>query len=180
MRVATRMLLPFSFVLLGLTPSMRCQTPAPAPATPGWLSSLSPDQRSLFDAANKNFNAEHFTAALPLFSQLHEAVPQSVPITKFTAETALDTGDYTLASSLLDPISALPRTTPRPSVSWLIFTDNSMTSLAAMPYWLIFNSYTTTTSPRPQSSLSNVQPCPTTLPSAFSITSSRSPGSTSC
>jgi hypothetical protein len=80
--------------------------PAPVAQVPAWLASLTPEQRALFDEANKGFNTNDFAAALPKLKQLHEQVPKNDVITKFEAEAAVNTGDYALAASLLDGILA--------------------------------------------------------------------------
>ncbi len=69
-------------------------------------STLTPEQRALFDEAGKEFNSGQFADALPKLRQLHDQVPANNTITKFTAEAAVNTGDFALASSLLGSILA--------------------------------------------------------------------------
>ena len=58
----------------------------------------------LFDDARKSFSANDFKSALPKLRQLHEQVPRNDIITKFTAEAALNAGDYEVTTSLLDSL----------------------------------------------------------------------------
>ncbi len=76
------------------------QTSAP----PAWLASLTPEQKTLFDDANKSFSAGDFAGALPKLRRLHEQVPENDVVAKFTAEAAINTGESALAASLLDPV----------------------------------------------------------------------------
>lgn len=75
-----------------------------AAAEPVWLSSLTPPQRVLFEDARKSFAVQNYKSALPKLRQIHGEAPQNVVITKFTAEAAVNTGEFALASTLLEPV----------------------------------------------------------------------------
>jgi len=80
------------------------QASTPSAAVPAWLASLTPEQQALFYDAQKNFSAQDYKSALPKLRQLHEQVPQNDIIAKFTAEAAVNTGDYEVTASLLDSL----------------------------------------------------------------------------
>lgn len=103
--MALTTVLPLMFTLAVSAHNAQSQDVSPSSSSvPAWLSSLTPEQHALFDDAIRNFNANDFASALPKLGQLHEQVPQNAIIAKFTAEAAVNTGDYGLASSLLAAI----------------------------------------------------------------------------
>lgn len=93
-------LLLFAMIISAAGASPQHEPPAASTATSG----LSAEQQAVFDDARKSFVADDFAAALPKLRQLHEQVPENDVITKFMAEAAVNTGDFDLASSLLDSI----------------------------------------------------------------------------
>jgi hypothetical protein len=105
MRSTLLVVIPLSFMLAFPALNARSQQgTATSAAVPAWLASLTPEQRALFDDAHKSFSANDFNSALPKLRQLHEQVLQNDIITKFTAEAAVNTGDYEVATSLLDAL----------------------------------------------------------------------------
>lgn len=65
---------------------------------------LTPAEKAQFDAAGRLFNAEKFADALPLYKALLAAHPGNPLLSKFAAESAINTGDDAYAVGLLEPI----------------------------------------------------------------------------
>lgn len=93
-----------SAILLATFTLSAQQTNQPAHTEPAWLAGLTPEQKTLFESVNKDFSANDFKSALPKLRSLHQQLPQNDTLTKFSAEAAVNTGDYDFAASLLDPI----------------------------------------------------------------------------
>jgi hypothetical protein len=81
------------------------QTESTATADP--LSQLNPDQRQVYDAAARQFSGERYADAFGAFKTLLEQLPPGpthLVISKYTAEAALNIGDYSFARKTLMPI----------------------------------------------------------------------------
>ena len=87
-----------ALVAVGTLPELHGQSPADT--------ALTADQQEQFAAARKDFAAEHWADALARLKPLHQARPADANLTKFTAESAINTGDTTYAIDLLKPIRA--------------------------------------------------------------------------
>ena len=83
-------------LLLSASPALP-QATSQAPA-------MTSDQQSQFDAARKDFSAEHWADALTKFDTLHAQLPADNTITKYEAEAATNTGDLPRAIALIKPI----------------------------------------------------------------------------
>lgn len=115
MRPARFIVISVSLMLVVPALNARSQQPsATSTAAPAWLASLKPEQRALFDDAQKSFRENDFKSALPKLRQLHEEVPKNDIITKFTAEGGVNTGDYEVATPLLDSLLHSSPDDPQP------------------------------------------------------------------
>jgi hypothetical protein len=64
---------------------------------------LSPEEKQSYDQAAKDFGAEKFGVALPVFKTLLAAHAGDVFLSKMAGESAIDVGDYKLAAETLQP-----------------------------------------------------------------------------
>jgi hypothetical protein len=77
--------------------------PAEPQSTPKFVE---PQQLTSFETAKQQATAGKWSEAQATLRPLHDALPDDVDLTRFTAECAIDAGDRAYALSLLEPIIA--------------------------------------------------------------------------
>lgn len=95
--------------LLAIAAACLAQNVAPSanqtpPAAPGVIGNLTPGEKAQFDSAGKDFAAEKYPPALAIYKSLLAAHPADPTLSKFAAESAINTGDLSYALGLLQPI----------------------------------------------------------------------------
>lgn len=87
--------------------ALHAQTPAPQAAA---VSDLTPEQQNLFDQGGKLFQQQHYAEVIPLFEQLLQQLkphsPQAILVTKYLAESAINSDKRDLALSWIKPLAA--------------------------------------------------------------------------
>jgi tetratricopeptide (TPR) repeat protein len=66
---------------------------------------LTPQQKQQFDAASQAFNSQHYADALAGFKALLQELPGDPVLSKFTAESALNSADGKFALDILQPVA---------------------------------------------------------------------------
>ncbi len=90
--------------LLLFATSLFAQTASVPPTAAESLAKLTPEEKTRFDAAGKDFNAQKFAESLVVYKALLAAHPGDPLLSKMTGEAATDTGDTKLALTVLQPI----------------------------------------------------------------------------
>ena len=74
-------------------------------STQDLVARLTPEQKQEFDEANRAFDAQQYSGALPIYKQLLQQLPGDAVLAKLASETSLNAGDAQYALIALKPIA---------------------------------------------------------------------------
>lgn len=102
-----RYVLPALLIAAGVCVAQNAAQPGnqPAPAVPSAPGHLTAEEKAQYDLAAREFAADNFADALPLYKSLLAAHPADPTLSKFAAESAINTGDESYAIALLEPMA---------------------------------------------------------------------------